>query len=99
VKYSNRNTKALTENSIALALKQKMIPLITGEGLTDKLLEQYENFKRLIAIKIEILNFQRNVLESFSFDFSVNYAIDNHELIYTNKKLTKDYWSEKNHYF
>jgi Holliday junction resolvase-like predicted endonuclease len=95
VKYSNRNTKALTENSIALALKQKMIPLITGEGLTDKLLEQYENFKRLIAIKIEILNFQRNVLESFSFDFSVNYAIDNHELIYTNKKLTKDYWSEK----
>lgn len=96
VKYSNRNTKALTENSIALALKQKMIPLITGEGLTDKLLEQYENFKRLIAIKIEILNFQRNVLESFSFDFLVNYTIDNHEIIYTNKKLAKDCWSEKN---
>ncbi|MHA3058928.1 NERD domain-containing protein, partial [Acinetobacter sp. ANC 5584] len=96
VKSSNRNTKALTENSIALTLKQKMIPLITGEGLTDKLLEQYENFKRLIAIKIEILNFQRNVLESFSFDFSVNYTLDNHELIYTNKKLVKDYWSEKN---
>ncbi|MHA3078724.1 hypothetical protein [Acinetobacter sp. ANC 5502] len=99
VKSSNRNKKALTENSITLALKQKMIPLITGEGLTDKLLEQYENFKRLIAIKIEILNFKRNVLESFSFDFSVNYTLDNHELIYKNKKLVKDYWSEKIPYF
>jgi len=58
--------------------------------------DQYEFYKKLVAIKIEILNYKRNVLESFCFDKQVNYKLNNSELIYTNTKEKKDNWSEKN---
>ena len=96
VKFSKKNTKKLTDQSIGLALKNKLMPFLIGEGMTPLLQEQYELYKKLVAIKIEIINYKRNVLESFSFDKQVNYELKNSELIYTNTKDKKDNWSEKN---
>ncbi|NNH38641.1 hypothetical protein [Acinetobacter terrae] len=86
----------ITEKSLGLALKSKMIPFLTSEGLTEALIVQYETFKKLVAIKIEIQNYQRNVFESFSFNSNVNYELKDKKLIHSNKKEKKDYWDEKN---
>ena len=96
VKTSKKNTKKLTEQSIALALRNKLMPFLTSEGMTLQLYEQYELYKKFVAIKIEIINYKRNVLESFCFDKSVNYSVNNSELIFTNAKVKKDNWSKKN---
>lgn len=96
VKTSRRNTKKLTDKSLGLALKNKLMPFLIGEGMTPLLQEQYELYKKLVAIKIEIINYKRNVLESFSFDNQVNYELKNSELIYANTQEEKDHWSEKN---
>ncbi|WP_296284951.1 hypothetical protein, partial [uncultured Acinetobacter sp.] len=96
IKTSRRNSKKLTEQSIGLALKFKMIPIMTGEGLTHGLVQQYKDFQKLVAIKIEILNYQRNVLESFSFDSCVSYELENGNLKYTNTTYEHDQWAEKN---
>lgn len=96
VKTSRKNSKKLTEQSIALALRNKLMPFLMGEDMTELLQEQYELYKKLVAVKIEMINYKRNVLESFSFDEHVNYKLQESELIYTNTKDTKDNWSEKN---
>ncbi|WP_179998241.1 hypothetical protein [Acinetobacter sp. YH12239] len=96
VKTSKRNTKKLTDQSIGLALKNKLMPFLIGGGVTPLLKEQYELYKKLVAIKIEIINYKRNVLESFSFNKQVNYELKNSELIYTDTQEKKDNWSEKN---
>lgn len=96
VKTSKKNTRRLTEQSIALALKNKLMPFLIDGGMTLQLQEQYELYKKLVAIKVEIINYKRNVLESFCFDKQVNYKLNNSELIYTNTKDIKDNWAEKN---
>jgi hypothetical protein len=45
IKTSRKNTKKLTEKSLALALKFKMIPFLLGEGMTSELQLQYDLFK------------------------------------------------------
>lgn len=96
VKTSRKNTKKLTDKSLGLGLKNKLMPFLIGEGMTPLLQEQYELYKQLVAIKIEIINYKRNVLESFSFNKQVNYELKNSELIYSDTQKKKDNWSEKN---
>ena len=95
IKTSRKNTKKLTEKSLALALKFKMIPFLLGEGMTSELKHQYDLFKKLVAIKVELINYKRNVLESFSFDFTVKYILKNESLSYLNQRNVKDNWLEK----
>ena len=98
VKTSKKNTKKLSEQSIALALKNKLMPFLIGEGMTPQLLEQYELYKQLVAMKIEIINYQRNVLESFCFDQNISYKLKNSKLIYINSNDGNDNWSKKAFY-
>ena len=95
IKTSRKNTKKLTEKSLALALKFKMIPFLLGEGMTSELKTQYDLFKNLVAIKVELINYKRNVLESFSFDSTVKYILKNESLSYLNQRNVKDNWLEK----
>ena len=95
IKTSRKNTKKLTEKSLALALKFKMIPFLLGEGMTSELKHQYDLFKKLVAIKVELINYKRNVLESFSFDFTVKYILKNESLSYLNQRNVKDNWLKK----
>ena len=95
IKTSRKNTKKLTEKSLALALKFKMIPFLLGEGMTSELQLQYDLFKKLVAIKVELINYKRNVLESFSFDSTVKYILKNESLSYLNQRNVKDNWLEK----
>ena len=94
IKTSRKNTKKLTEKSLALALKFKMIPFLLGEGMTSELKTQYDLFKNLVAIKVELINYKRNVLESFSFDSTVKYILKNESLSYLNQRNVKDNWLE-----
>ena len=95
IKTSRKNTKKLTEKSLALALKFKMIPFLLGEGMTSELQLQYDLFKKLVAIKVELINYKRNVLESFSFDSTVKYILKNESLSCLNQRNVKDNWLEK----
>ena len=95
IKTSRKNTKKLTEKSLALALKFKMIPFLLGEGMTSEQQLQYDLFKKLVAIKVELINYKRNVLESFSFDSTVKYILKNESLSYLNQRNVKDNWLEK----
>lgn len=95
IKTSRKNTKKLTEKSLALALKFKMISFLLGEGMTSELQLQYDLFKKLVAIKVELINYKRNVLESFSFDSTVKYILKNESLSYLNQRNVKDNWLEK----
>ncbi|MCJ8161841.1 hypothetical protein [Acinetobacter zhairhuonensis] len=95
IKTSRKNTKKLTEKSLALALKFKMLPFLLGEGMTSELKPQYDLFKKLVAIKVELINYKRNVLESFSFDSTVKYILKNESLSYLNQRNVKDTWLEK----
>ena len=95
IKTSRKNTKKLTEKSLTLALKFKMIPFLLGEGMTSELQLQYDLFKKLVAIKVELINYKRNVLESFSFDSTVKYILKNESLSYLNQRNVKDNWLEK----
>ena len=95
IKKKKKNTKKLTEKSLALALKFKMIPFLLGEGMTSELQLQYDLFKKLVAIKVELINYKRNVLESFSFDSTVKYILKNESLSYLNQRNVKDNWLEK----
>ena len=95
IKTSRKNTKKLTEKSLALALKFKMIPFLLGEGMTSELQLQYDLFKKLVAIKVELINYKRNVLESFSFDSTVKYILKNESLSYLNQRNVKDNRLEK----
>ncbi|NNH01617.1 NERD domain-containing protein [Acinetobacter sp. ANC 5414] len=99
VKTSRRNNKILTENSLGLTLKSKMMPFMIGDGLTEELIFEYETFKKFIAIRVEIQNYQRNVLESFCFDKSVNYNLKEKQLTHTNLKDKDDHWSQKHAIF
>ena len=95
IKTSRKNTKKLTEKSLALALKFKMIPFLLGEGMTSELQLQYDLFKKLVAIKVELINYKRNVLESFSFDSTVKKKKKNESLSYLNQRNVKDNRLEK----
>lgn len=95
IKTSKKNTKKLTEKSLGLALKFKMMPFIMNEGMTIELKEQYEWFKKLVAIKVEIINYKRNVLESFSFDSEVSYVLKKGKLCYLNNAENSDNWARK----
>jgi hypothetical protein len=95
IRTSRKNTKKLTEKSLALALKFKMIPFLLGEGMTSELKHQYDLFKKLVAINVELINYKRNVLESFSFDSTVKYILKNESLSYLNQRNVKDNWLEK----
>ena len=95
IKTSRKNTKKLTEKSLTLALKFKMIPFLLGEGMTSELQPQYDLFKKLVAIKVDLINYKRNVLESFSFDSTVKYILKNESLSYLNQRNVKDNWLEK----
>lgn len=63
--------------------------------MTSELKTQYDLFKNLVAIKVELINYKRNVLESFSFDSTVKYILKNESLSYLNQRNVKDNWLEK----
>lgn len=96
IKHSNKNMMVLNVELLGGVLKRKLIPFLIGEGLTQDLLEQYDNFNLLVAHKLEIDNFIKSEFYSFSYDLGVNYKIINEELFLNEKEVeVEDLWFEK----
>ena len=92
---SNIERNKLTEEQLAKILKAKMTPFLFSENINHFLMKEYDNFKKLIAHKIEINLYQDKVFGSYCYDLSKNYHLNNGQLILESKSHNLDYFQDK----
>lgn len=92
---SNIEKNQLTEQKLAQVLKAKMSPFLFGENLNYSLIKQYEDFKRLVAHKIEINLYQDQVISAYCYQFSTNYYLKNGQLVLESEPRDLDLFQEK----
>ena len=92
---SNIEKNKLTEKKLGQTLKAKMMPFLIGENLNYFLMKQYEDFKRLIAHKIEIDLYQNQVISAYCYKLSTNYYLQNGQLILEAESRDSDFFQEK----
>ena len=89
--------KTVTEKSIALLCRNKLMPFLLGEGLTPLLIQEYEQFKQLVALRVELDLYLNFVFYSYSFQENTEYCLSNGELHLNNleKENSNEYFHEK----
>lgn len=92
---SNIEKNRLTEKRLSQVLKAKMSPFLFGENLNYSLINQYDDFKRLVAHKIEINLYQDQVINAYCYQFSKNYYLKNGQLVIESKPRDLDLFQEK----
>ncbi|HCH27352.1 MULTISPECIES: hypothetical protein [Psychrobacter] len=92
---SNIDKKKLTEKKLAQVLKAKIMPFLIGENLNHALIKQYDDFKRLVAHKVEINSYQDQVISAYCYQFSTNYYLENGHLVLESKPRDLDSFQEK----
>lgn len=92
---SNIEKNQLTEKKLAQVLKAKMSPFLFGENLNYSLIKQYEDFKRLVAHKIEINLYQDQVVNAYCYKLSTNYYLENGQLVLEAESRDPDLFQEK----
>ncbi|MFV5492175.1 hypothetical protein [Acinetobacter sp. ASP199] len=95
IKNSRKNKVVINEKMVFRTFEEKYFPIITGENLKNDLVDDYEIFKMMVAIKVELHNFKRNVLESYSFNKKIDYFLENGELLHVSD-VEDDNWYIKN---
>lgn len=92
---SNIEKNKLTEKKLGQTLKAKMSPFLFGENLNHSLMKQYEDFKRLVANKIEINLYEDQVISAYCYKLLTNYYFENGQLILEAKSSDLDLFQEK----
>lgn len=92
---SNIEKNQLTEKKLAQVLKAKMSPFLFSENLNYSLIKQYEDFKRLVAHKIEINLYQDQVVSAYCYKLSTNYYLENGQLVLEAESRDPDLFQEK----
>ena len=92
---SNIEKNKLTEKKLGQTLKAKMSPFLFGENLNHSLMKQYEDFKRLVAHKIEINLYEDQVISAYCYKLSINYYLENSQLILETESSDLDFFQEK----
>lgn len=95
IKNSRKNRVLINEKMVFRTFEEKYFPIITGENLKNDLVTDYEIFKMMVAIQVELHNFTRNVLQSYSFNKEINYFLENGRLVHVSSKKD-DKWYIKN---
>lgn len=92
---SNIEKNKLTEKKLGQTLKTKMSPFLFGENLNHSLMKQYEDFKRLVAHKIEINLYEDQVISAYCYKLSTNYYLENGQLKLETETHDSDFFKEK----
>ena len=92
---SNIEKNKLTEKKLGQTLKAKMSPFLFGENLNHSLMKQYEDFKRLVAHKIEINLYEDQVIGAYCYKLSTNYYLENGQLKLETETHDSDFFKEK----
>lgn len=92
---SNIEKNKLTEKKLGQTLKAKMSPFLFGENLNHSLMKQYEDFKRLVAHKIEINLYEDQVISAYCYKLSTNYYLENGQLKLETETHDSDFFKEK----
>lgn len=92
---SNIEKNKLTEKKLGQTLKAKMTPFIFGENLNHSLMKQYDDFKRLVAHKIEVNLYEDQVISAYCYKLSTNYYLKNGHLILESRSRDLDFFQEK----
>lgn len=92
---SNIEKNKLTEKKLGQTLKAKMTPFLFGENLNYSLMKQYEDFKRLVAYKIEVNLYQDQVISAYCYQLSTNYCLKNGQLVLESKPRDLDLFQKK----
>lgn len=92
---SNIEKNKLTEKKLGQTLKAKMSPFLFGENLNHSLMKQYEDFKRLVAHKIEINLYEDQVISAYCYKLSTNYYLENGQLKLETEIRDSDFFQEK----
>lgn len=92
---SNIEKNKLTEKKLYQMLKAKMSPFLFGKNLNHSLMKQYEDFKRLVAHKIEINLYEDQVISAYCYKLSTNYYVENGQSILEAKSSDLDFFQEK----
>ena len=92
---SNIEKNKLTEKKLGQTLKAKMSPFLFSENLNHSLMKQYEDFKRLVAHKIEINLYEDQVISAYCYKLSTNYYLENGQLKLETEAHDSDFFKEK----
>ena len=92
---SNIEKNKLTEKKLGQTLKAKMSPFLFSENLNHSLMKQYEDFKRLVAHKIEINLYEDQVISAYCYKLSTNYYLENGQLKLETETHDSDFFKEK----
>lgn len=80
----------LTEKMLANTLKKTLIPFLFPKGLNDNLVKNYEQFKKLVALKIENNEMDNFVWQSYCYDLHNEYYLDNQTIKIKRSTAIKD---------
>ncbi|UOB53656.1 NERD domain-containing protein [Acinetobacter junii] len=95
IKNARKNKVVINEKMIFRTFEKKYFPIITGENIENELVDDYETFKMMVAIKVELHNFKRNVLQSYSFNKKIDYFVKKGEFVHVSD-VENDNWYIKN---
>ena len=92
---SNIEKNKLTEKKLGQTLKAKMSPFLFGENLNHSLMKQYEDFKLLVAHKIEINLYEDQFISAYCYKLSTNYYLENGQIKLETEIHDSDFFKEK----
>lgn len=92
---SNIERTKLTDKKLGQILKATMMPFLISKELNQTLIEKYENFKKLIAYKVEIHSYHNQVIDAYSYKLSTNYYLKNGQLILDSEPSNTNFFQEK----
>lgn len=95
ITHSYKGKKLLTDTNLRPTLDNKLAPFIYGQKLTLLKIQEYEDFRQFVALKVELDLFDDFVFNSFSFDKSVNYIFKNENLTHITSSDDYDFFTEK----
>lgn len=89
--------KTVTEKSLALLFRNKLMPFLLGEGLTQTLIYEYDQFKYLTALRVELDLFRNFVFNAYCYQEKTEYVLHQGEvqLSSSGRDEASEYWLEK----
>ncbi|WP_234395900.1 nuclease-related domain-containing protein [Neisseria wadsworthii] len=97
IRQTSPAKKTITEKSLALLCRNKLMPFLVGEGLTPLLIQEYEQFKQLVALRVELSLYRNFVFNTYSYQEKTEYSLCNEKLrLHTSEKADAcEFFDEK----
>ena len=92
---ANIDKSTITEKKLGILLKSKLMPFLTNDNLTSRLIQEYEGFKELVAYRIEINLYENQVINSYSYELATTYYVEGKQLKLVKRDELTDPFQEK----